>query len=296
MHFFDERVRETMTPLGGGAFRLEGAVQGRQTFAAAKRPDGSDVQSGDTTTVCLVQKVSGATVAAVVAAALTLGGTNTLTADVSKLRMSTSGGALPTFATNQTGEAFITWAVDDIAGLLDPYTGKLINKLLFRNNILLPTLTALASETSMRDGEAAFVLGAAVEADGLAGAFVQDDAASGTIDNVDIASNPNASGGRMKRAGLKVAPTSRGNTIGAGGVLDILTANIPGGEWDIVAWQDNDASNVLRGAVQGHATDPIIYGRIVRGGLDFALNGATIRLRNTLGVAAAFSYVIERRG
>jgi|GEM_PF-5337607 len=298
MHFWDERVRETMTPLGAGVFRLEGAAPGRQTFESAKRNDGLDtpVQSGDTTTATFVQKVGGATFAINAVAELTIAGTNTLTIDQNFIRMSTSGASIPAFNTEATGEAFCAFSVKDILGLVDPYTQEFTNKDVFRKNLISPSLADIIAELTMTDAEPIMALGAAAAGDLMAGAFVQDNAASGTDDGVDIATNPNAAGGKIKRVGMKVAPTSRGNLINAGTVLQILAAGDPQGQWRVTAWQDNDQDNILSGRIFGNATEPNIVDIVQTQTLSFDIDGINVRLRNGLGSNEQFSHTVERIG
>ena len=304
MHFWDERVRETMRPLGAGVFRLEGPVSGRQSFSQARRIDGNPVQSGDTTTICAVQEVSGSRLAVVAAAELTLGGSNTLTIDQAEIRMSTNAGSLPSFDVNNTGEIFCTWSMAEMAGLIDPYTLKLINKKIFRANIAVPILTGAAgafdAEDQLANNEAAIVLGAAKLDDFAAGIFVQNDTAQGTVDGVDIVSNPNAAGGRGLRVNMKTARTNRGNAIAAGGTFPLLQAPPLGSEWWIHGWKQSDPSVFVSGYFLGTSSAPTPYGvtEHTHDGpeLTFDITGNDISIRNNAVAASSVDYVMQRIG
>ena len=301
--FLDEAVRESMQPAGGAVFNLLGPVAGRQAFSQAKRFDGTAVQTGDKTCVTVVQNISGVIVRAVSIATLTLGGSNLLTLNstphpAGSMYFSTAGASFPGFNTLDVGEVFITTAVPLLAQFDD--TGQLLNPFNYRKTIAPDDLATFLAEIGVQDNEAVIALQRVGNAfTRLGGLFAQNHASTGTADNIDKFVNPNTGQGRVDRVPLKVVPTSRGNTIGAGGVLDILDASDPLGQWFITAWRETVSATRLQGAVLGDAADPKIFGVIeseAPPNLEFQLSGTTVRLRNASGTQGNFSYTIERVG
>jgi hypothetical protein len=310
MAFFkDEAVRETVQPAGGAVFNLLGPVDGRQDFASAKRKDGTPVQTGDRCPVGLVQKVAGVTERVVAIATLTLGGANILTLNTvaypsGKMYFSTAGGAFPTFDVNSTGEAFITNAIpltpgfDDDGNLEDPFN--------FRKTLTPADIATFLAEIGLSDNEAIVALGrSGAGFNGIGGLFAQNDASTGTDDNVDKFTNPNSGQGKVDRVPIKVSPTLRGNTIGAGGVLSIASvipwfdASDPTAEYFINAWDEADAQTRLQSYWMGHATTPqpfLVHESAEPALLEFDLIGTDVRIKNTTGGSRTYSLVVERIG
>lgn len=306
MAFFqDEAARETMQPAGGGVFNLLGAVDGRQAFSACKRKDNTSVQSGDKTCVTVVQKVAGVTLRAVAIGTLTLGGSNLITLNTTpypsgKMYMSTSGLSFPGFNTLDTGEVFITTAVpligqfDDDGNLLDPFN--------YRKTMHPAALATFLAEIGGQDNEAVMALFRSGNFfTGLAGLFAQNHNSVGSADGIDKFINPNTGQGRVDRVPIKVGPTYRDNTIGAGGVFDIptaiLNASEPNAEWIVTAWKQGDPATRLKFWVHGHASDPLIFDieySAIPPLLKPALSGTTIRLNNASGASGQYAYTVER--
>lgn len=299
--FLDERVREACLPAGGGVFTLQGAAALRQSFANAKRLDGTPVQDADITCVTVAQTGIGS---ATFIATLNLGGTPTLTLSgvAGAIKFSTAGASLPTFDTGSSADVFCTMSVDNMA--LFDHQGNLLQTALFRGAIIPPDLTDYFAQSSIVDQEA--VVAISVEngggltlpqkrAKGLAGIFVHDDAGSGTADNIDKFAPPGAASGRTYRAGIKVAPTIRGIVLAAGGVQSILAAPAAGETWEVEAYDEANKANFLKGTVIGHATDPDILNIIERGTLGFSQSGTDVRIRNNAGAPGTFAYTLERK-
>ena len=309
MAFFqDEAVRESMQPAGGAVFNLLGAVDGRQPFSSAKRRDGTPVQSGDKTCVAVVQKVGGVTYRAVSVATLTLGGSNFLTLDTTawpagKMYFSTAGASFPGFNTADVGEVFITTAVPLLAQFDDQ--GALIDPLNFRRTLAPSTIAAFLAEIGVADNEAVVALGRSGAAyNGLGGLFAQNNASTGTVDNVDKHANPNTGQGRVDRVPIKVAPTFRGNVIGAGGVVALQAIwapfNLadPTAEYFVHAWREGQPSTQVAGYFIGHASAPVPYNcsESADAGLRFDIAGTELRLLNAALSSINVSVVIERIG
>ena len=300
VHFFDERVREAMTPVSAGVFRLDGAAPGRQSFVDALRPDGTPVQTTDYCTCTFVQSVAGSIQSLVAVAELTLGGVNTLTVDQSLIDMSTQGGSIPAFDTNAQGECFLTRSAgDDIAGV-DRRTGVLINKEIFRRNIVVPTMNdpanGFASEGVIADNEAVIALGVDVLNDGLGGAFIQRNTSSNTAAAApDVFSNPNSTGGFIERVGLKTTRTRGNILVVAGGVTTLLSnAALDAASWRFEASNDQDNGEILGGQIFGGAT-PMVQDISRTGELFFDVEGAAVRIRNTSAIDKRITFSEERR-
>lgn len=304
--FLDEAVRETVQPAGGAVFNLLGAVSGRQTFANAKRFNGDAVENGDTTCVAVVQNIGGAVVRSVAIATLTLGGTNTLALNQTlypsgKMYFSTEGSSFPTYNTGDTGEAFCTLSVP-LAGLFDD-DGNILQSNLYRQSLIPADLTAFLAQAALDDNEAVLALFRSGDAfSGKAGLFARNSASTGTADGVDKFTNPNV-GGKIDRVAIKVAPTLREITIGAGGVANIqsyvdwFNGADPLASYEVLAWVNADPSIRLRGLIHGHASlahaEP---GFIQTGNLVIDINGTDVRLKNNGGSSVTCSLVVERKG
>lgn len=306
--FLDEAVRETVRPAGGAVFNLQGAVDGRQAFANAKRFNGDNVETGDKTCVAVVQNVGGAIVRAVSIGTLTLGGTNTLTLNTSlypvgKMYFSTEGSSFPTFNDDDTGEAFCTLAVP-LAGLFDD-DGNILQSNLYRKSLIPADLTDFLAQTAVDDNEAVMALfRSGDDFSGVAGLFARNAASTGTADDIDKYTNANV-GGKIDRVAIKVAPTLREITIGAGGVANIASyfpwfdASDPLAEYFVHAWDNADKTTFLQGYWHGHDSAPLPYGVIESADpakLEFDLIGTEVRFKNATGGAKTYSAVVERIG
>ena len=184
--------------------------------------------------------------------------------------------------------------------------GNLVLPAPLRKSILPANLGLFLTELGLTAQEGVFhqgwdptLNGGAGGFNGAAGLMVQDDTQTQAVDNVDFFVNPNNPQGRVSRVGLKVAPTIRGLTLGAGGALPIHDASDPQGKWFISAWKEGDPSVNLSGWVYGHAADPLVD-KIDESAdpplLSFDTSGTEIQLRNNDVASAQFSYTVERVG
>lgn len=304
--FMDEAVRETVQPAGGAVFNLLGPVSGRQPFSSAKRFNGDDIENGDLTTVTVVQEVGGAKLRVNALATVTLGGTNTLTLNQTPhpagfMYFSTEGDSFPGFNTGDTGEAFCAGSVPNFA--IFDHLGNLLQKALFRQNLSPADLAAFLAQAALSENEAVFHLGRnGASYTGLAGLIAHNSGLSGTADNIDKFNNPNSGGGRQFRVPMKVTPTIREITIGAGGVANIasyapwLDLTIPDAEYLIGAGKVGDLDARLRGYWRGHATapEPDWISQSVNGLLAFDLDGTDLRLKNKSGASGSYWLTVER--
>ena len=139
---------------------------------------------------------------------------------------------------------------------------------------------------------------------GMAGLFAQNLDSTGTADGVDKFTNPNVAG-KVDRVAIKVAPTLREITIGAGGVANIASyvpwfdPTDPLARYFINAWDNADPATYLQGYWHGHASEPKPFGVIESADpplLEFDRNATEVRLKNTTGATHTYSLVVERIG
>lgn len=309
MFFLDELIAEGVTFTSPTTMTLNGAASPTNApsnfyrrFRDAKRPDGTPVQSGDTTMVAVAQSPAGR---ALTVATLTLGATDTLTLSTATndIRQSTAGASLPSFSSaGAIGIAYIATSID----LFSVYdnNGGLLNPDRFRDGLMPDDLAAILAQGTITDGEKVFAAAAEngggltlaqLRAKRTGGVFMQDNAASGANDGVDTFTASGAGSGRLKRVGIKVAPTERAIALLAGGVVDIVTP-AAGQVFVVDAFDEASPATHLSGRLVGLAggADVDILDIDQTATLEFAASGATVRLRNNSGSSGTFAYTLER--
>lgn len=273
----DEIVRETCQFTSATALRLTGAKEFHRTFRSMKRRDGTAVQSGDTTSVGVVQSPGKR---AICRATLTLGAEDTLTLDSGNVYGSTdAGGALPGFSSaGAPGEAYCT-APRDFFQVFDD-AGNLLRRDFFRDAMFPPKLVAdFLSELGTVDREAVLSLGVNAAFDDLGGLFAMDTVSAVAEDGEDIFENDNTGNGRVRRLSLKPWPTARNANILTGNALAIgafATANRVN---LLKVWDATGAHAAMAFAI-GHAADPKLIVLYEVGNIKFEQSGTTISIRN----------------
>lgn len=274
--FLDELIREGANVQSATVLTLTGERQNHRRFRDALRRDGNPVQSNDRTCVSVFQANTGF---ATCAARLTLGATDTLTLDASKVYQSSAWPALPTFSpAGAPCDVYVTAAVPLLAQFDED--GNLLQPDLFRKSIVTETIVnGFMAELGTTDNEAVVALGAAAAFDELAGVFAFDADLSTIADNVDIFENDHTSSGRARRLSLKPWPTQRGDIVAAGNVIELVQASKPGEQRLINVWTTNGASRA-RAHVIGDAADPIVDVIDQYGDITIELSGVSVRARN----------------
>lgn len=281
--FLEERIREGGIPASASVINLQGAVTTFLAFSQAKRRDGSAVQSGDQTCVTVVQAGG---LSCTCRGTLTLGGTNTVTLDASKIYQSTNGAALPSFDTNSPVDIFITTAVPLLAQFDD--AGNLLDPDLFRVALIkiINTVGGFSAELGTVDGEAVVAPGVDAAGDELGGLFRYDISDSTPADDVDVVENINTAVGRLMRMSMKPWPTTRDQNVLAGNSLTIGDLAPAGGKPAflrlVCAWSD-DGAHWSAAIVLGHASAPYVRVLFEHGSLPFELSGTQLRVRNDTG-------------
>ena len=285
--FKDELVRESATVLSPTSLQLTGAKANHIRFRNALRRDGNPVQSGDRLRVGVIQAGVGR---AICSAVLTLGATDTLTLDASKILQSTAGAGLPTFTSQgNAADVYITNGVDDLLGVDED--GELINpEVVRRTTVPATVIGGFLDELGTENLEGVLALGLAASFDDLGGFFAFDINSSAVADGEDVFENIHSSTGRARRLSIKPWPTFRNNTVPAGNVLSVFSADAAGRVRRVVAWSD-DGLHRCAALVHGHASDPQVDVEYEYGDVVFDLVGTDVRIRNNFTAPLTFNYI-----
>lgn len=181
--------------------------------------------------------------------------------------------------------------------------GTFLNGKAVNDSLIAPDIAALQARNDLTTGQAFFALdnrhtppGGGALTGGGAGLFVKYDSTSGApADGFGVWQLTSGLSGRLLAQPLSNRKITRDVAIAAGGVAEVLNANLPLGLWDVEARSETDALSFASFRVSGHASAPEMFAGVFRGDLAFAQSGTSIRLRNLGLLTAEFSVTVDRR-
>lgn len=180
--------------------------------------------------------------------------------------------------------------------------GTFLNGKAVNDSLIAVDVAALQARNDLVNGQAFFAIdnrhtppiGGAPTGGGT-GIFVKYESASGApADGFGVWQLTSGLAGRLIALPLSNKKITRDVSIAAGGVAEILNANLSFAVWDVVARSEADALSFAEFKVAGHNTSPAIYRASRSGDLDVAVSGTSIRLRNNALVTAEYLVTVER--
>jgi hypothetical protein len=180
--------------------------------------------------------------------------------------------------------------------------GVFLNGKSVNDSLIAVDVAALQARNDLQNGQAFFALdnrhtppGGGSLTGGGAGLFLKYDSSSGApADGFGVWQLTSGLAGRLLAQPLSNKKIIRDVSIAAGGVSEVINANLATGLWKVTARSEADALSFVTFYINGHASAPEAVGIIAFGDLDVAQSGTSIRLRNKGLLTAEFTVTIDR--